>query len=118
MITALSLLIISFKEEIDLTDYLSYIEKKYVLYCIIVHSGSKDNGHYFCIVKYFKYNCYIKFNDSSVYIPNKKEVFNEIFGGEKIEYILKNISNNKDCPKYEVKKKKNFYQKMHIYLFM
>ena len=104
---------ISFKEEINLTNYLdknykskskSKIKEKeeYLLYCVLVHSGSAQSGHYFCFVKEFINNYYIKFNDTSVYLADKKEVFNHIFGGEEIEYKIKNIAKNKGEPKYEV----------------
>ena len=124
---------ISFKEEINLTNYLDNNNNKtkskkrkketekeeYILYCVIVHSGSAENGHYFCFVKDFKNNFYIKFNDTSVYLADKKEVFNHIFGGEEIEYKIKNISKNKDKPKYEVQDyikeiKKNAYIFIYI----
>jgi ubiquitin C-terminal hydrolase len=108
---------ISFEEEIDLTNYINgsnynsknkrskKIKEKeiYILYCILVHSGSAESGHYFCFIKDFKNNCYIKFNDTSVSLAEKKEVFNDIFGGEKIEYIIKNTNKKKDDAKYEVK---------------
>ena len=116
---------ISFKEEIDLSDYLynndnEKIKNEYVLYCVIVHSGSAESGHYFCFVKDFKYNCYIKFNDTSVYLAEKKEVFNEIYGGEEIEYIIKNVTNNnKDSPRYEVKNKiKEISKNAYIFIYV
>ena len=107
---------ISFKEEIDLTNYINENnnnsknkrskkakEKElYTLYCILVHSGSVESGHYFCFVKDFQNNCYIKFNDTSVSLAEEREVFNDIFGGEIIEYVIKNTSKKKYEPKYEV----------------
>ena len=111
---------ISFKEEIDLSDYLDNgnrtkkrkIKEEYVLYCIIIHSGAADNGHYFCFAKDFKHNCYIKFNDTSVYVAEKKEVFKESFGGEEIEYIIKKNKSN-----YEIKEKKKEISK-NAYIFI
>ena len=107
---------ISFKEEIDLINYLdnggnkskkrskkkNKEKEEYILYCVLVHSGSAESGHYFCFVKDFIKNYYIKFNDTSVYLADKKEVFNHIFGGEEIEYRIKNTNKNRYEPKYEV----------------
>ena len=121
---------ISFKEEIDLSNYLSNKRTKksktknkeeYILYCVIVHSGSAQNGHYFCFAKNFKNNCYIKFNDTSVYMAEKKEVFNHIFGGEEIEYSINNINKkkDKDNPKYEVKhKNKEITKNAYIFIYI
>ena len=39
----------------------------YVLYCILIHSGSAENGHYYCIAKDFKNKVYIKYNDLLLY---------------------------------------------------
>lgn len=115
---------ISFKEEIDLSDYIDNrnrtkkrkIKEEYVLYCIIIHSGTADNGHYFCFAKDFKHNCYIKFNDTSVYVAEKKEVFKESFGGEQLEYIIKK---NKNGPKYEIKDmKKEISKNAYIFIYI
>lgn len=115
---------ISFKEEIDLSDYLdkrNYSKKRktkeeYVLYCIIIHSGTADNGHYYCFAKDFKHNCYIKFNDTSVYVAEKKVVFKESFGGEEIEYVIKK---NKREPKYEIKDlKKEISKNAYIFIYI
>ncbi len=120
---------ISFKEEIDLSNYLNNKNSKrskkknkeeYVLYCVIVHSGTAQNGHYFCFVKNFKNNCYIKFNDTTVYMAEKKEVFNQIFGGEEIEYSIYNVNKKKDKdPKYEVKNKnKEISKNAYIFIYI
>ena len=105
---------IKYSEELDLTEYLdknninNYSKNKnkeiYELYCILVHSGSAKNGHYYCIVKDFKDNCYIKFNDTSVFIAEKKEVFNQLFGGEQEQFFIEDIykNNYKKEAKYEV----------------
>ena len=97
---------IKYNEEIDLTKYLHINENNnskrskkskskklseeekeiYVLYCILVHSGSVDNGHYYCIAKDFKNKVYIKYNDTSITTAEKKEAFNQLFGGEEIEF--------------------------------
>ena len=110
---------IKYNEEIDLTKYLHINENNnskrikkskskklseeekeiYVLYCILVHSGSVDNGHYYCIAKDFKNKVYIKYNDTSITTAEKKEVFNQLFGGEEIEYSIQNKF--KDKPKLE-----------------
>ena len=104
---------ISYKEEIDLTKYLHFnktkskrkknkdIDELYVLYCILIHSGSAENGHYYCIARDFQNKVYIKYNDTTILTVEKKEVFNELFGGEEIEYSIQNI--NKDKPKLEPK---------------
>ena len=116
---------ISFKEEIDLSNYLnnkktkSRKKEEYILYCVIVHSGSAQNGHYYCFVKNFKNNCYIKFNDTSVYIAEKKEVFNEVYGGEIIEYTISNTSKNKDNPNYQViTKNKEITKNAYIFIYI
>ena len=114
---------ISYKEEIDLTKYFhldninSKSKKKkesdknqeiYTLYCILVHSGSVDNGHYYCIARDFKNKVYIKYNDTTISVADKKEVFNQLFGGEQIEYNIENVNKKKSKlePWYEVKDKK------------
>ena len=114
---------ISYKEEIDLTKYFhsnnnsSKSKKKkeqdqnkeiYTLYCILVHSGSVDNGHYYCIAKDFKNKVYIKYNDTTISVADKKEIFNQLFGGEQIEYTIENVNKKKSKlePWYEVKDKK------------
>jgi len=115
---------ISFKEEIDLSDYLDSrksskkrkAKEEYILYCIIIHSGTADNGHYFCFAKDFKHNCYIKFNDTSVYVAEKKEVFKESFGGEELEYA---IIKNKDKTKYEIKDmRKEISKNAYIFIYI
>ena len=115
---------ISFKEEIDLSDYVDNrnrskkrkIKEEYILYCIIIHSGAADNGHYFCFAKDFKYNCYIKFNDTSVYVVEKKEVFKESFGGEELEYVIKK---NKNESNYEIKDmKKEISKNAYIFIYI
>ena len=112
---------ISYKEELDLTKYIhtnnnsqSKSKRKnkekdiYVLYCVLVHSGSADNGHYYCIAKDFANKVYIKYNDTSISTAEKKEVFKQLFGGEEIEYTIQNIVKDKknEEPFYEVKEKK------------
>ena len=112
---------ISYKEEIDLTKYFhnknnnskskknKNTEKEiYTLYSVLVHSGSADNGHYYCIARDFKNKVYIKYNDTSIFTAEKKEIFGQLFGGEEIEYTIENINKNKykEEPWYEVKDKK------------
>ena len=72
-----------------MNNYNQIEKEEYILYCVIVHSGNSQYGHYFCFIKDFKNNCYIKFNDTSVYMAEKKEVFNHNFGGEEIDYEIK-----------------------------
>ena len=129
---------ISFEEEINLTNYLytndnstrykssnkkSKSKKKFInneiycLYCVIVHSGSSQSGHYFCFVKDFKNDCYIKFNDTRVELAEKKEVFNHNFGGEEIENVIKKVGKKKDSKEYEVKEIKKEIDK-NAYLFI
>ena len=115
---------ISFKEELDLSDYLDNninkpIKEEYVIYCIIVHSGNSQYGHYFCYIKDFKNNCYIKFNDTNVYRAEKKEVFNHNFGGEEIDFEIKNTRKNGDNNKYEVKDiKKEINRNAYIFIYV
>ena len=124
---------ISFKEEINLKNYIdsdnnktkSKSKKKvinnkiYSLYCVIVHSGSSQSGHYFCFVKDFKNECYIKFNDTSVDRAERKEVFNHNFGGEEIEYAIKKIGRKKDNHEYEVKdNKKEIDKNAYIFIYV
>ena len=45
-------------------------------------------------MKDFKDNCYIKFNDTSVFIAEKKEVFNQLFGGEQEQFFIEDIYKN------------------------
>ena len=122
---------ISYREEIDLTEYChsnnnSKSKRKkeseknieiYTLYCILVHSGSADNGHYYCIARDFKNKVYIKYNDTTISKVEKKEVFTQLFGGEQIEYSIENINkkNSKLEPCYEVKDLKIEIKKMHIF---
>ena len=124
---------ISYKEEIDLSNYLEKnksriksknkkrkIEKEeYTLYCVIVHSGSAQYGHYYCFAKDFKNKCYIKYNDTSVNVAEKKEVFNHNYGGEEIEYEIKNISEYKDNPVYEVRdSRKEITKNAYIFIYI
>ena len=120
---------ISFREEIDLSNYLENNQseekskklknekEEYTLYCVIVHSGSLKYGHYFCFAKDFKNKCYIKYNDTTVTLAQKKEVFNDNYGGEEIEYQIKNISEYKDNPFYAVKENKREITK-NAYIFI
>ena len=98
---------ISYKEEIDLNKYIHMNKSKskkkietkdeiYTLYCILIHSGSAENGHYYCIARDFQNKVFIKYNDTLISTVEKKEVFNELFGGEEIEYSIQNI--NKENP--------------------
>ena len=122
---------ISFKEEINLTNYMDINNNKtkskkkfktneiYSLYCVIVHSGSLQSGHYYCFVKDFKNDCYIKFNDTSVKRAEKKEVFNHNFGGEEIEYTIKKVGKKKDNHEYEVKdNKKEIDKNAYIFIYV
>ena len=124
---------ISFKEEINLTNYVDSDKNKakskskkkvkndeiYSLYCVIVHSGSSQSGHYFCFVKDFKNECYIKFNDTSVDRAERKEVFNHNFGGEEIEYAIRKIGRKKDNHEYEVKdNKKEIDKNAYIFIYV
>ena len=114
---------IIYKEEIDLTKYLHSKNNKskskrkkesdkdkeiYTLYCVLVHSGSAENGHYYCIARDFKNKVYIKYNDTSIFTAEKKEIFGQLFGGEGEEYTIENVNKNKykEEPWYEVKEKK------------
>ena len=123
---------ISYKEEIDLGKYI-YMNKPrskkrtdneqeiYVLYCILIHSGSAENGHYYCIAKDFKNKVYIKYNDTTILTVEKKEVFNQLFGGEEIEYSIENINKDKynKEPKYEVvDEKKEIKRNAYILIYV
>ena len=113
---------ISYKEEIDLTKYINENNLNteiYILYCILIHSGSAENGHYYCIAKDFKNKVYIKYNDTTILTAEKKEVFNQLFGGEEIEYSIKNINKDKEEPFYEVTNiKKEIKKNAYILIYV
>ena len=123
---------ISYKEEIDLSKYIHMNKSKskkqintkdeiYTLYCILIHSGSAENGHYYCIARDFQNKVFIKYNDTIISTVEKKEVFNELFGGEEIEYSIQNI--NKDKPKLEpryevIDEKKEIKRNAYILIYV
>ena len=124
---------IIYKEEIDLTKYLHSKNNKskskrkkesekdkeiYTLYCVLVHSGSAENGHYYCIGRDFKNKVYIKYNDTSIFTAEKKEIFGQLFGGEGEEYTIENVNKNKykEEPWYEVKEKKKGNKKKCLFI--
>ena len=123
---------ISYKEEIDLNKYIHMNKSKskkkietkdeiYTLYCILIHSGSAENGHYYCIARDFQNKVFIKYNDTLISTVEKKEVFNELFGGEEIEYSIQNINkeNPKLEPKYEViDEKKEIKRNAYILIYV
>ena len=123
---------ISFKEEMDLTKYFHNknnnskskknkdTEKEiYTLYSVLVHSGSPDNGHYYCIARDFQNKVYVKYNDTLILKAEKKEIFDQLFGGEEIEYTIENINKNKykEEPWYEVEENKK-ERKRNVYLLI
>ena len=101
---------ITFKEDILLNDYLyntnnnkEIMNESYSLYCIIIHSGEAKNGHYYCIIKNYKDNYYLKLNDSNIDIFGKKEIFGKLYGGKEIiKYIIEKSEKKEN--QYEVKK--------------
>ena len=92
-------------------------KEKYILYRIIIHSGSADSGHYFCVAKNFQINSYIQFNDKEItYVKNKKLFFNNLFGGENKEFLIKKENQNEKPLVKEQKKmnSKNAYILIYI----
>lgn len=77
-----------YPKEIDLTPYLSpHSEQlkrnnKYILFSVIVHSGSIASGHYYAYIRpSFPGGQWYKFDDSNVTEATESDVFERNFGG-------------------------------------
>lgn len=77
---------ISFDSLIDLSKYVDGLEDnlQYELYCVIVHDGNIDRGHYFAIINDFKQERWFKMNDKSITSVRTNDVYNSNFGGKHI----------------------------------
>ena len=77
---------ISFESSLDLSKYVDSSEKNfhYELYCVIVHDGNIDRGHYFAIINEFKQGKWFKMNDKSITSVRLKDVYTSNFGGKHI----------------------------------
>ena len=74
----------SFSDKIDMRKY-SKDGDIYDLYSVIVHSGSANNGHYYCFIK-DESDKWFKFNDTSVTIASLSDVIDDNFGGDGKNY--------------------------------
>ncbi|KAK8894640.1 hypothetical protein M9Y10_023077 [Tritrichomonas musculus] len=77
-----------YPSEIDLTPYLSPSSEQfkrnntYLLFAIIVHSGSIASGHYYCYIRpNFDDQQWYKFDDANVTTANLSDVLANNFGG-------------------------------------
>ena len=77
---------LQFSENYDLSQYIdaksdNKQNKKFILYSIIIHSGSFFNGHYYTIIKDFYSNRYYKLNDTEILNISKHNVLTDFCGG-------------------------------------
>ena len=107
---------IKYDYKMNLNQFLKSKEKKqnenYVLYSVIIHIGTLDNGHYFTFCNDLKSNLWIKLNDSHINISNNHEVFNDNFGGvyTDFEYDF----NKKKIISFDVEKERNAYILIYV----
>ena len=73
----------------------------YILFSILIHSGSYSAGHYYTIIKDFYSNTYMKLNDNDVTYISKNSVINDFCGGF---YYVENYN-----VKYKYEKEENVY---------
>ena len=77
-----------YEEVINLNKYVYDIRENrsednvYILYGVIVHSGSFYGGHYYIYIRDYKINKWICYNDKNVQIKESECVFNINFGGK------------------------------------
>lgn len=77
-----------YKKEIDLTSYLADNSEQlkrnntYLLFAVIVHSGSIASGHYYAYIRpSFDDDQWYKFDDTNITIADEYDVINDNFGG-------------------------------------
>ena len=109
---------VKYEYKMNLNEFISKKDKKnnnenFVLYSAIIHNGSLDNGHYFTFCNDFKSNVWIKLNDSKINVSDKKEVFDDNFGGfyNDFEY---DFEKNKIITIKNVEKEKNAYILIYV----
>lgn len=76
-----------FPFEIDLSEFLDESADRsqswvYKLHGVLVHSGDKDGGHYFALIKPDRETRWLKFDDDRVTPVTDREVLEENYGGE------------------------------------
>lgn len=78
---------ICFRPELDLTSYSLEQDKiLYELYCVIVHDGNIDHGHYFAYVNDMNKQKWYEMNDKVITEVGEKEVYKGNFGGVHVKY--------------------------------
>ena len=109
---------VKYEYKMNLNEFISKKDKKnnnenFVLYSVIIHNGSLDNGHYFTFCNDFKSNVWIKLNDSKINVSDEKEVFDDNFGGfyNDFEY---DFEKNKIITIKNVEKEKNAYILIYV----
>jgi ubiquitin C-terminal hydrolase len=91
---------IEYPDEIDMSRYYALKMGKngeieysndltYTLYAVVVHQGQINSGHYYVFIKDYRSQRWIKFNDKTVTYANAKEVFEQNYGGEFEEIVVK-----------------------------
>ncbi|KAI9251972.1 hypothetical protein BY458DRAFT_523498 [Sporodiniella umbellata] len=78
-----------FPSTIDLSPYLSKdtdraVSYVYTLHGVMVHTGDSNGGHYFSFIRPTTEDKWFKFDDDRVTPATSKEVFEENFGGERL----------------------------------
>ena len=91
---------------LDTNQTLEGVNKRYILFSLLIHSGTVNNGHYFVIIKDFRTNRYFKLNDTEVSNVSKNIVLNDYCGGY---YYHKDFDF-----KYKYEKETNVYILIYI----
>ena len=78
----------------------------YILFSVLIHSGSYSAGHYYTIIKDFYSNTYMKLNDNDVTYISKNSVINDFCGGF---YYVENYN-----VKYKYEKEENVYFLIYV----
>ena len=108
---------VKYEYKMNLNEFISKKKKKinenYVLYSVIIHIGSLDNGHYFTYINDLKSKIWIKLNDSKINISNENEVFNDNFGGFYTDFEY-DFEKEKIVTIKNVEKEKNAYILIYV----
>ena len=73
-------------------DWISDCSQSFILYAVIIHSGSSFNGHYYLYCKDYKSSKWIKFNDEIISIVPYSEVVKKgLTDSYQFFYVRKNI---------------------------